>query len=202
MKIFLLLCCLPLSLWAAAPKKPLPSRYTVLYTSSPFTTPAPVINTNLPVANPLEDWVLGGVTKFPDGYFVILINKKKPNEKTVIQPGMHSEFQVIEVIEDEKDYTATTVKLRYGSSQGTVTFDKKLLTVNTPSQKQAQEERQPQGPPGLPSMADRERLRSNQVTPRPRTISPPMAPQGQVPPTEVPQVQVLPEQIQQNIPRR
>lgn len=201
MKILLLLCCLPLSLWAGAPKKPLPSRYTVLYTSSPFTTPAPVINTNLPVANPLEDWVLGGVTKFPDGYFVILINKKKPDEKTVIQPGMHSEFQVIEVIEDEKDYTATTVKLRYGSSQGTVTFDKKLLTVNTPSQKQEQEQRQPQMPPGLPGTLTRGD-RGNQVTPRPRTISPPIAPQIQVPQTEVPQGQVLPEQIQQNIPRR
>lgn len=150
--VILVLFALPLS--AGAPKKPLPSRYTSLHTSSPFTTPAPPVVSNVPIVNPLEDWTLGGVTKFPDGYFVILMNKKKPDEKTIIQPGIHSEFEVIEVVEGGMDYTSTTVKLKYGSSTGTVSFDKKMLTVKSPDQGQAQggasqQNRLPGMPPGI-----------------------------------------------------
>ena len=186
MKTLILLCLLPVPLLADAPKKPLPSRYTVLHTSSPFTTPTPpVIAPNAPVVNPLEDWVLGGVTKFPDGYFVILINKKKPEEKTIIQPGMHSEFEVLEVKEGGMDYTATTVKLRYGSSQGTVTFDQKLLTISAPSQNSGQQGQPEQGsrpttpgfPPGLQPNGGGDR-----PSPRQRTIVPPT-------PGQAPQIQ-------------
>jgi hypothetical protein len=134
MKTFILICLMPFSSLAEAPRKPLPSRYTSLHTSSPFTTPAPPVITDIPIINPLEDWALVGVTKFPDGYFVILANKKKPDEKTVIQPGMPSDFEVLEVIEDSKDYTQTIVRLKYGTSTGSVTFDKKNLTVKTPQQ--------------------------------------------------------------------
>lgn len=184
MKTFLLLCLLPLPIMADAPKKPIPSRYTSLHTASPFTTPAPPVINNIPVVNPLEDWTLGGVTKFPDGYFVILMNKKKPEEKTIIQPGMHSEFEVLEVQDGGMDYTATTVKLRYGSSQGTVSFDKKMLTVKTPDQGQSQENRQPGTPPGFPS---RDRGDSNNGTqPRLRTIAPPNG-GGQPAPGQMPQ---------------
>jgi hypothetical protein len=154
MKALALLVLFALPLSAGAPKKPLPSRYTPLHTSSPFTTPAPPVTNNAPVVNPLEDWTLGGVTKFPDGYFVILMNKKKPDEKTIIQPGIHSEFEVIEVLDGGMDYTATTVKLKYGSSTGTVSFDKKMLTVKSPDQGQAQggasqQNRLPGMPPGI-----------------------------------------------------
>jgi hypothetical protein len=178
MKTFVLLCLLPLPLWAGAPKKPLPSRYTALHTSSPFTTPAPPVNNIVPVVNPLEDWSLGGVTKFPDGYFVILLNKKKPEEKTIIQPGMHSEFEVLEVQDGGMDYTATTVTLRYGSSQGIVSFDKKMLTVKTPDQGQDKQQNRPPGfPPGLPG---RDRGDSNNgAAPRIRTLVPPTVPGGQ-----------------------
>lgn len=182
MKTFLLLCLLPLPLWADAPKKPLPSRYTSLHTSSPFTTPAPPVVNTAVVVNPLEDWTLGGVTKFPDGYFVILMNKKKPEEKTIIQPGMHSEFEVLEVEDGGMDYTATTVKLRYGSSQGTVSFDKKMLTVKTPDQGQSQENRQPGQPPGMGGNPGN----PNGPQPRLRTIAPPAA-GGQPTPGQMPQ---------------
>lgn len=184
MKTLFLLCLLPLPLLAEAPKKPLPIRYTSLYTSSPFTTPAPVINTNIVVANPLEDWVLGGVTKFPDGYFVILINKKKAEEKVIIQPGMHSDFQVLEVIENPGDYTETVVKLRYGTTLGSVTFDKKLLAVKTPAQAQAQEGKKSAAQQGLPQGLQQG---GNGPSMRPRTIAPQI-----IPPV---QIQVQPSQI-------
>jgi hypothetical protein len=187
MKTFLLLCLLPLPIMADAPKKPLKTRYTSLHTASPFTTPAPPVVNNIPVINPLEDWTLGGVTKFPDGYFVILMNKKKPEEKTIIQPGMHSEFEVLEVQDGGMDYTATTVKLRYGSSQGTVSFDKKMLTVKTPDQGQSQENRAPGMPPGFPSR-DRGDGNNNNNGPQPRlrTIAPPTG-NGQPVPGQMPQ---------------
>lgn len=189
MKTLLLLSLLPLPLLASPPKKPLPSRYTSLETSSPFTTPAPPVVSNAPIVNPLEDWALGGVTKFPDGYFVILQNKKKPEEKVVIQPGMQSEFEVLEVIDGGMDYTETTVKLRYGSSVGVVEFDKKLLAVKAPSQNQPQGRHEPATIPGL---AGREGMREGN-SPRLRTIVPPTAtpnqPDGQPAPAQAPQFQ-------------
>jgi hypothetical protein len=192
MKTFIVLCLLPLPLLADAPKKPLQSRYTSLHASSPFTTPAPPIINNTPVVNPLEDWALGGVTKFPDGYFVILLNKKKPDEKKVIQPGMHSEFEVIEVTDGGMDYTETTVKLRYGSSQGTVSFDKKLLVVKSPSQNPAQEGQQagqPALPNGLPGGSP---TTGGRLPPRIRTLVQPGQGQptpGQPQQGQIPQVQ-------------
>lgn len=182
----LFLCALPLS--AGAPKKPLPSRYTPLHTSSPFTTPAPPPINNLPVVNPLEDWTLGGVTKFPDGYFVILMNKKKPDEKTIIQPGVHSEFEVIEVVEGGMDYTSTTVKLKYGSSTGTVSFDKKTLTVKTPDQGQggaSQQNRPPGFPPGIGG--DRGGDRGG-PQPRIRALTPPSGNGAPASPGQLPQM--------------
>lgn len=188
MKSLFLLCVLPLPLWAGAPKKPLPSRYTSLHTSSPFTTPAPPVISNAPVVNPLEDWILGGVTKFPDGYFVILMNKKKPEEKTIIQPGIHSEFEVIEVQDGGMDYTATTVKLKYGASTGTVSFDKKMLTVKTPDQGQggASQQNRPSGfPPGMGG--DRGGDRGGHQ-PRLRTIVPPSTNGASTTPGQMPQI--------------
>jgi hypothetical protein len=181
MKTLLFLFLLPLPLLADAPKKPLPSRYNSLHASSPFTTPAPPVIDNTPVVNPLEDWALGGVTKFPDGYFVILLNKKKPEEKKVIQPGMHSEFEVLEVSDGGMDYSETTVKLRYGSSQGTVSFDKKMLTVKSPSQNPAQEGQQP-GQPVIPGGSPGGSPTGGRLPPRVRTIVQPgqgQTPQGQ-----------------------
>lgn len=181
MKTLLFLCLLPLPLLADAPKKPLPSRYSSLHASSPFTTPAPPVIDNTPVVNPLEDWALGGVTKFPDGYFVILLNKKKPDEKKVIQPGMYSEFEVLEVTDGGMDYTETTVKLRYGSSQGTVSFDKKMLVVKSPSQNPAQEGQQA-GQPAIPGVLPGGSPTGGRLPPRVRTIVQPgqvQTPQGQ-----------------------
>jgi hypothetical protein len=79
--LFLLLL-IPLPLLAGAPKKPVQNKYAALWVSSPFTMPAPPPPTiEGPKEDPLAEWSLGGVTKFPEGYFVILINKKKSEEK-------------------------------------------------------------------------------------------------------------------------
>lgn len=188
MKPILLYSLLVCPLLADAPKKPLPGRYNALHSSSPFTTPAPVVVNNAPVVNPLADWALGGVTKFPDGYFVILLNKKKPDERVVIQPGRYSEFKVLEVIEgglkvDEDgkmDYSGTTVKLMHGSTQGVVGYDEKLLAIKNPPPAQQQGQPQIQGqrqglPPGFTGNRD-----GGDRQPRIRTlVTPQTQPQNQ-----------------------
>jgi hypothetical protein len=184
MKVLFLLALIPCIASAAAPRKPLPGRYAALYQSSPFTTPAPPTINPMAMVNPLDEWALGGVSKFPDGYFVILINKKRPDEKVVIQPGQSSDYEVIEVSDGGRDYTGTQVKLRYQKNTiGTVTFDQKLLTVKSPEQGKIAP-RQPNMPPGmqvLPAMQgglDRgNRGNRNGPQPRLRTIAPP-APGG------------------------
>ena len=168
-----LLMLMPLPLLASAPKKPVQNKYAALWVSSPFTTPAPPPPiVEAPKVDPLADWSLGGVTKFPEGYFVILLNKKKPEEKVTIQPGMQSEFKVLEVVDGGMDYTATTVKLQHGSSQGVVSFDKKLLVVKAAPAAQAAKPQvgvpqfpnnNPQAPQGGHS----------EHQPRQRTITPP-----------------------------
>lgn len=182
MKTLLILTFIPTILFAAAPKKPLPSRYAALYNSSPFTTPAPPPINQMAMINPLDDWALGGVSKFPDGYFVILLNKKRPDEKVIIQPGSASEYEVIEVVDGGRDYTGTQVKLRYQKNIiGTVTFDQKLLSVKSPEQGRVAPANQPSMPPGVQPMQgglDRSN-RGNRIGPQPRlrTIAPP-APGG------------------------
>ena len=191
MKTALFLTLLTLPLLAEAPKKPIQGRYNALHSSSPFTTPAPVITSDKPIENPLADWALGGVTKFPDGFFVILLNKKKPDERVVIQPGRHSEFKVLEVIEggmkmDEDgkmDYSGTSVKLMHGTTQGVVSYDDKLLTIKNPQPaQQGQQQAQPgmQQPAMIPGF-NGNRDRGNDRQPRIRTITPPQPNQPQVP---------------------
>ncbi|TAE92096.1 MAG: hypothetical protein EAZ81_03945 [Verrucomicrobia bacterium] len=182
MKKLFVLWLMPSVLLAAAPKKPLPGRYAALYTSSPFTTPAPPAINQQAMVNPLDDWALGGVSKFPDGYFVILLNKKRPDEKVIIQPGSASDYEVIEVVDGGQNYTGTQVKLRYRKNMvGIVTFDQKLLSVKSPEQGKVAPASQPSMPPGVQSMQGGldQGNRGNRIGPQPRlrTIAPP-APGG------------------------
>jgi hypothetical protein len=88
----------PLVLAAAAsaevPQKVALVRYTQLWTESPFTRKPPP--EQIVESTPLDDYALGGVSPVDGGYFVILLNRKKPDEKIIIQPGQPSEFRVLE----------------------------------------------------------------------------------------------------------
>jgi hypothetical protein len=195
MKTFLLLISLTAPLLADAPKKPLPSRYLTLHTSSPFTTPAPPVSQNTgPEINPMDEWALGGVTKFPDGYFVILLNKKKPDEKKIIQPGVHSEFKVLSVKDGGMDYTATTVTLQNGDKQGIVEFDSKMLTISNPAPAAGAQPGVQPAAPGL--QVSNNRGIGNDRQPRLRTNVP--APgQPQTPAQPQVQQQAIEQQLQQ-----
>lgn len=124
------------TLAAAPPRKQPIGRYATLWTKSPFTVkPPPPVKEELPDA--LEDYVLTGVSKLPEGYFVVLMNKKKRDERIRLAPGDHNAagFKVVKVTQDPYDYKLTEVEISVNGSPrtGTVTYDEKLLAVKTPS---------------------------------------------------------------------
>ena len=182
MKTLTILILTTLALHAGPPQKKAYHNYAPLWTDSPFTTkPLPPSGPTQPLVNPLADWALGGISKFPEGYFIILINKKKPDERKVIEPGVVSDFKILEVKNDGDKYTDTTVKLAYGSMQGEVTYDTKLITLKTaaPAQNPNGQQQQQQGIPGqipMPNISSGNPNHPGMINRPPgrlRTITPP-----------------------------
>lgn len=112
---------------AEAPRKQGLSRYSMLWTNSPFTV-KPVESVQEAV-NPLSDWALGGVSEVNGGYYLILLNRKKPAETEVVEPGVESAFKVLSVRRDPVDYLKTQVQVSYHGQSGWVSYDEKLLTL-------------------------------------------------------------------------
>jgi hypothetical protein len=164
---------------ADLPKKAPLSRYTSLWTNSPFTSKPPPPEAG-PENNPLDDYALIGVSPINDdnGYRVTLINKKKPDERiTVDSDETVSGFKILGVTRKPGDPLGTVVRMSSGSMTGTVGFEENLLTVAAakapPQAAPPQVPGQPPQPvpPVPPGQA--QPLRQ----PRPRVIPPP-APQA------------------------
>ncbi len=132
MKFFLFLnLALALPLLAAPPKEPQLTRYTRLWTDSPFTAKPPP-PTAPEAINPFEGYSLGGVTKLKDGYFVVVLNDKDPEKKVLIRPGYKSEFEVVDVSWSDTNWKDTTVRVKQGSRTGTLAFDDAQLNLKAP----------------------------------------------------------------------
>lgn len=151
---------------AGAPTQPTLTRYSKLWINSVFTTKPDQITPDL--VNPLEDYALGGISKLEDGYYAILLNKKKPEDKIVIYPGQKNEFEVVDVKWPTDSWRDAVVTIKTGSTTGTVAFDDKLLTVKTAPTQAPQANAKPpviNGKlPSPPTGAPR--------TPRPRVVVP------------------------------
>lgn len=170
----ILLVALALTGWVAAdlPRKAPITKYTRLWTDSPFTSKPPPPPPG-EVANPLEDYTLVGVSPVPGGYRVTLLNKKKPDERIMVEGNQETEgFKILEVIRKSGDPLATVVKLKSGAVTGTVAFEDKFLTLApppaakpTPPQPGVRPGQQPlqPGQPGQPGVRQ----------PRPRVVPPP-----------------------------
>lgn len=183
----ILLLSLAATGWAMAdlPKKAPISKYTGLWTNSPFTSKPPPA-ADAPETNPLEDYALAGVSPIGSGYRVTLLNKKKPEERIFVfsdDGGAKHGFKILGVTRKSGDPLGTVVRMASGSLIGTVAYDEKSLTLAAPKvQPQAAQPGappvpgQPQPQPGQP-----------QRQPRPRVVPPP-TPQGQ-PQVQQPQVQ-------------
>jgi hypothetical protein len=117
---------------ADAPKQLPKTRYTPLWSDSPFTSKPPP-PTAPEAANPFEGYSLGGVSKLADGYFVVLLNAKDPNENVLIRPGYKSDWEIVAVDWSKTNWRETTVKVKKGATVGTIGFDTANLAVKPPA---------------------------------------------------------------------
>ncbi len=172
--LLLILPALTAALHAEVPQKQPLGNYANLWTNSPFTAKPPVTGT-APVANPLEDYALLGVSPIGNkGYRVTLINKKQADQRITVETGKASSagFSIVKVNRETGQPLKTTVEMTAGSMQGTVSFDEKLLTIAAPpptaptGQVPGQVQPQIQGQPGAPGQVI-------QKQPRPRVVPPP-----------------------------
>lgn len=180
----MLLLALALAGWAAAdlPKKAPITKYTRLWTDSPFTSKPPPPTAG-PAANPLEDYALAGVSPVAGGYRVTLLNKKKPDERIIVETDRPSEgFKILEVVRKAGDPLGTVVRMASGSVTGTVAFDMKLLTLAPPPAAKPPPQ-QPGVVPGGQPQQPQQPGQAAQRQPRPRVVAPPapQTPQAQQP---------------------
>ncbi|MEP4079499.1 hypothetical protein [Haloferula sp.] len=153
---------------AGAPVQPTLTRYSKLWVNSVFTTPAEIVNNEV---NPLEDYALGGISKLEDGYYAILLNRKKPDDKVVIYPGEKGDFEVVDVKWPTGSWRDAVVTVRNGKNSGTVEFEDKLLTVKTaPAKPVPQAKGKP--PAKLPATISKPSANTTKRQPRPRVVVP------------------------------
>ncbi len=173
---------------ADLPKKAPLSKYSDLWTKSPFTSkpPPPPPPDEIPA---FEDYALAGVSPIEGGYRVTLLDKKNPEKRIFIfsdDPGSKDGFKILGVTRDPDKPRGTVVRLSSGSQTGTVTYDDKLMTLAAPPPPQNPQQAQPQMP-GQPQP----QLQPGQMPqrqPRPRVVPPPVP--GQPQPQAQPRVQI------------
>lgn len=119
---------------AELPLKRSVQQYQRLWTDSPFT--AKPVAEDTPAFNPLEDYVLLGVSPIKQGYRVTILNKKKPTDpRIVVESHKPTEgFKVVDVIREKGDPLATKVRMMSGSMTGLVGFEEKFLKIDPPKQ--------------------------------------------------------------------
>lgn len=130
MKIFtlILLAAAPSFIWAQAPKRTSEEVYDYLAERSPFTANREAV-APLTGNNPAANLAITGFTRFPSGYFIIITDRKAPNETFIIQPGSTSAVELIEVNDEETNVTA---KIRYQGHEATIAFDHSLAKIKAP----------------------------------------------------------------------
>lgn len=153
---------------ADIPRKAPLTRYTGLWTNSPFTSKPPPPE-SAPAINPLDDFTLTGIAPIPGGYRITIISKKDPNLKEVIEPGGNSDYKFVSVNRNPDKALGTTVVLSAGNVQGTVGFEREMLTLKAPPVEQQEAQ-----PANLPPGADVSgKAGTPQRQPRPRIVPPP-----------------------------
>lgn len=160
---------------AEVPNRPTLTRYSQLWRDSPFTS-KPVRETAVrDVDNPLDDYVLGGISKLQDGYYAVLINKKKPDEPKVIKPGGTTDYEVLSVDWDAKNWKNTIATVRSGRYQAQIGFDEEVLAkTNTPPPAPLKPPNlQLPNVPGLRQPANNANNQGRARRPRPRVVRPP-----------------------------
>lgn len=171
----LLAACLIAQAYGDIPKKPPLTRYTGLWSNSPFTSkPAP--ETVAAVNNPLEDFTLTGIAPVPGGYRITIVNKKNPEDKHVIEPGGSSDFKLVSVNRNPEVSLGTKVVLSAGGTEGTVSFEPDLISLKAAPQAPAPNPAE-QGQQGnqnpTPAQLKQAQAQAQQQKPATRIVPPP-----------------------------
>lgn len=181
-----LLLALTGAVLADLPKKAPLSRYSTLWTNSPFTSKPPPVDPATPV-NLLDDYALIGVSPIGGtGYRVTLIDKKKPEKRITVDSDKTSsdDFKILEVVRKAGDPLGTTVRMSSGSMTGVVAFDSKLLTIAAAPKAPVV---QP-GQPPVPGQIAPQPVDPNLRQPRPRVVPPPPTLPGAQPQPNLPAI--------------
>lgn len=184
----LLMPALTAVLHAGVPQKQPLGNYANLWNNSPFTAKPPIASAG-PIANPLEDYALLGVSPIGNGYRVTLINKKQADQRITVETGKTSAdgFSIIKVNREVGQPLKTTVEMASGEMRGTVSFDESLLTIaapppTAPAGQAPSPMPQVQGQPGGPGQVIQAQPRPRVVPPSPTPGNPGVNPAaGQVP---------------------
>jgi len=197
MKFFLSFFILGAAMAAAeTPKKAPVTKYTGLWTNSPFTTKPPPATAG-PEVNPLDDYALAGVSPISGGHRVTLLNRKNPEERITIDSDRKSDFTILSVTRKSGDPLGTVVRLQTNNKQGNVTFDPTLLTLKAPpANAQPVPGQQPQAQPGVPGIPGQPNLPNQPVQPGQNVQNP----NGQLPARQ-PRVRVVPPSANPNANR-
>ncbi|MCF7731885.1 MAG: hypothetical protein K9N23_09360, partial [Akkermansiaceae bacterium] len=161
---------------AEVPKQVPVTRYSSLWTQSPFTTPPPP-----PLEeekdNPFDELALRGIAPLSNGgYLITLVNIKTPTETITIDTERSTDYKVEKVERHPEKLLGTIVHLKKGSMTGTVTYDEKLSKPKAPPpSRKPPVPGQPQTIPGQPPTAQ-PTLPGGIRPPRQRVVVPPPAP--------------------------
>jgi hypothetical protein len=181
----LLLTALTAVLHAGVPQKQALATYSSLWMNSPFTS-KPIVAGSAAIANPLEDYALLGVSPIgKNGYRVTLINKKKPEDRVIVESGKTSAdgFSIVDVKRTAGNPLATTVDMTSGTLRGVVKFDENLLTIAAPPPTAPVPA---QGNAPVPQVQSQAPGQVIQAQPRPRVVPPPAPGQPNAVPSQIP----------------
>jgi len=124
---------LPVAGGAGVPRKQPVGRYAALWNDSPFTVKPVEEGPKEPEAHPVDDYTLAGVAEMDGGWFVVLMNKKKRDDRVRIKPGVPNEqgFQVTNVKFGD-GYKDTQVEVMAGGRKTWVAYEDKFLVLQRP----------------------------------------------------------------------
>jgi hypothetical protein len=120
---------------AQAPRKTSRDIYHYLSWCSPFTANR---HAEPPVTrNHAENLCITGMTKFPDGYFIVLEDRTDPKKTLIIQPGVPSPVEILDISDASENiqlhikYLGETARIGFTTTKKTSTKPTKS-TLPTP----------------------------------------------------------------------
>jgi hypothetical protein len=116
---------------AQAPRKTSREVYHYLSWRSPFTANR---HAEPPITrNHAENLTITGMTKFPDGYFIVLEDRTDPKKTLFIQPGVPSPVEILDISDESENIQLHIKYLGETARIGFATTTKKTSAKSTKS---------------------------------------------------------------------